>query len=88
VQVEKTFKIQRNENKCIVVAELESWEQKKEIMIKKKNLIRGIYIDNDLTRTERETQEKLKEKAKEEKEKGNKVKISYGKILVNDVWLR
>jgi len=65
-----------------VVAELESWEQKKEIMIKKKNLMRGIYTDNDLTRTEREMQEKLKEKAKEEKEKGNKMRISYGKIMV------
>jgi len=29
--------------------------------------------------------EKLKEKTKEEKEEGNKMKISYGKILVNDV---
>jgi len=57
-------------------------------MIKKKNLIREIYIDNDLTRAEREMQEKLKEKAKEEKEKESKVRISYGKILVNDVWLR
>jgi len=69
------------------VAELKSWEQKKEIMIKKKNLIKGIYIDNNLMRTERETQEKLKEKAKEEKEKGNKVRISYGK-MINNVWLR
>jgi len=57
-------------------------------MIKKKNLMRGIYIDNDLTRAEREMQEKLKEKAKEEKEKGKKVRISYGKIAVNGVWLR
>jgi len=60
IQVEKTFKIQRNGNKCTVVAELESWEQKKEIMIKKKNLMRGMYIDNDLTRAEREMQEKWK----------------------------
>jgi len=45
-------------------------------------------MDNDLTRTERETQEKLKEKAKKEKEKGNKVRISFGKILVNYVRLR
>jgi len=52
-----------------VVTELENWEQKKEIMIKKKNLMRGMYIDNDLTRAEREMQEKLKEKAKEEKKK-------------------
>ena len=33
-------------------------------------------------------QKQLKEKAKEEKEKGNNVKVSYGKIFMKDKWLR
>lgn len=88
VEIRKAFKIQARGNKCVVVAELENWEQKREIMIRKKDLKAGIYIDNDLTKTERRMQEKLREKAKEEKRKGNNVKISYGKILIKDKWFR
>ncbi|EGI63037.1 hypothetical protein G5I_08597 [Acromyrmex echinatior] len=59
------------ENKCTIIAELESWEEKKEVMTRKKELSAGIFIDNNLTRKERKMQMQLKEKAKEEKEKGN-----------------
>lgn len=46
---------------------VENWEMKRNIMIKKKNLERGIYID--LTKREREIQGRLRRMAKEKKEK-------------------
>ena len=81
MKVKKVFKVQDKENKCTIIAELESWEEKKEVMTRKKELSAGIFIDNNLIRKERKMQMQLKEKAKEEKEKGNNVKVSYGKIL-------
>lgn len=84
IEVKRAFKIQTERNKSIVVAELKNWEQKKELMIRKRELKTGIYIDNDLIRMEREMQEQLRDRAKKEKNKGNKVKLNYGKILVND----
>jgi hypothetical protein len=88
VNINKAFKVQVRGGKCTVVAEVGSWEQKREIMIRKKELQAGIFIDDDLTRTEREMQTKLREKAKEEREKGNKVKVGYGKIMIGDRWYR
>lgn len=44
-------------------------------MSKKKNLKTGIWIEDDLTKEEREIQKQLREKAKEERTKGKKVKV-------------
>jgi len=44
-------------------------------MIKKKELKKRNYINDDLTRRERETQRHLKDKIKEEKEKRNNIKL-------------
>ncbi|XP_039304823.1 golgin subfamily A member 6-like protein 22 [Solenopsis invicta] len=73
VDIIKAYKVQSRGDKCTVVAEVGTWEQKREIVVKKEEL-RARFIDDDLTRMERETQNKLREKAKEEREKGNKVK--------------
>jgi len=53
-------------------------------MRKKKELKERIFIDDDLTKKEREIQNHLREKAKEERRKGNRAKIGYAKIWVND----
>lgn len=42
VVTKKVYKLKTKENKEIVVAELNSWEQKREVMSKKKNLKTGI----------------------------------------------
>ena len=60
VKVKKAYKMQDRENKCTIIAELESWEEKREIMIRKKKLSTEIFIDNDLIRKEREMQKQLK----------------------------
>jgi hypothetical protein len=46
------------------------------------------YIDDDLTKEERETQKKLRELAREEKDRGKRVKIGYRKIQINGEWFR
>lgn len=58
-------------------------------MSKKKELRRGIIIEDDLTRKEREIQQKLREMAREGKEKGdNNIKVGYKKIYLKDKWYR
>jgi hypothetical protein len=47
-----------------------------------------MYIDDDLTKEERETQKKLRELAREERDRGKRVKIGYRKIQINRDWFR
>jgi hypothetical protein len=47
-----------------------------------------MYIDDDLTNEERETQKKLREEAREERDRGKSVKIGYRKIQINREWFR
>lgn len=61
-----------------MLAELDSWKQKREVMTRKKNLEKDVIIVDDLTRKKREVQKKLWDVAREKKEKGDdKVKIGY-----------
>lgn len=48
-----------------MVAELESREEKREVMWRKKSLEKRIYIDNDLTKEERERRQKIRRKMAE-----------------------
>lgn len=82
------MEIKEGEGKKGIVVIVEEWEMKRNVMMKKKNLDKGIYIDDDLTRREREIQERLRRMAREEKEKGKEVKIGYKKISVNGKWFK
>jgi hypothetical protein len=42
-----------------------------------------MYIDHDLTNEERKTQKKLREVAREERDRGEREKIGYRKIQIN-----
>ena len=64
VDIEKVRKIKTRGEEEIVVAEIDSWEEKKEIMRKKGKLKKGIFIDDDLAKQERGIQMKLKEGGK------------------------
>lgn len=48
------------------MVELDSWDKKREIMARKKNLKTEVYIEDDLTKKERNIQKQLRERAKEE----------------------
>lgn len=75
----------------MVIVKLETWEQKLAVL-KNKYKIRHhkkrIFIDNDLTKLERKVQQEIGKKATEEREKGNKIKIGYKKININDNWYK
>ncbi|KAG7196730.1 hypothetical protein KM043_016067 [Ampulex compressa] len=71
----------------IVIAELNGWESKKVIMRKKRELSRGIFIEDDLTKKKMEMQRRLGKIAKKEREKGDKnVKVGYRKIYMGERW--
>jgi hypothetical protein len=89
VNVKEAFKINKDK---MMLAKIESWEQKKNIMLSKSKLKEKkgerMYIDDDLTKEERETQKKLRELAREERDRGKRVKIGYRKIQINGDWFR
>ena len=68
--------------------ELRCLEDKIAIM-KNKNKLQGtdIYIDDDLTKQEREIQRTLRMRAREEREKGNEARVGYQKLMINNNWV-
>ncbi|KAK9753817.1 hypothetical protein QE152_g1773 [Popillia japonica] len=84
IKMKKAYAI--GERACIL--EMDNFADKKCILENKKKLnnIVGprVYIDNDLTPNERKIQKVIKIKANEEKTNGNKVKIGYRKLFIND----
>lgn len=80
-------------NKNLILAKIDNWEEKKKIMRGKKILrekmeTRKMFIDNDLTKKERETQKQIVGIAKQYKEEGRNIKIGYMKIKIDDDWLK
>jgi hypothetical protein len=55
-----------------MIATLKTWEEKLKVMRKKSKLEKGVYIDDDQTRRERELQQRLSEIARARTEKGNR----------------
>ena len=55
---------------------------------KLKNIVeQRVFISDDMSKEEREIQAKIRVKAKEEKDKGQQVKIGFQKVIVNnDIW--
>jgi polysaccharide deacetylase 2 family uncharacterized protein YibQ len=70
--------------------EMEEWSGKEKVM-KLKGKLRGkkktekIFIDNDITKPEREIQKKLGTIAEEKKREGKEVKVGYMKITIEGV---
>jgi hypothetical protein len=69
-------------------------ENGKEKVMKQKEKLREkketekMFIDNDLTKQEREIQKKLRTIAKEEKREGKEVKMRYSKIVIERIQWR
>jgi uncharacterized protein YlxW (UPF0749 family) len=89
VNVKEAFQINKDKR---MLAKIESCEQEKNIMLNKTKLKEKkderMYIDDDLTKEERETQKKLRELAREKRGRGKRVKIGYRKIQINGEWFR
>lgn len=76
------------DQESVTVVQIGEWEKKREIMAKKRNLKKLIYIEDDLTREEREVQRKLRVRAGEKTEKRKKARVGYRKIQIEDKWYR
>lgn len=84
-QIVKARKIQRRGKTSMIVAEIESWECKRDIM-KAKNKLKGsdMYIENDLTYKERHIQREIRSIAKEARSKGKRAKVTYRRVTIDD----
>jgi hypothetical protein len=75
----------------MMLTKVESWEQKKNIMLNKSKLKerkgQRMYTDHDLTNEEKKSQKKLREVAGEERVRGKRVKIGDREIQINREWL-
>jgi hypothetical protein len=88
VGVEKTRKVKVGGKDKLMIATLKTWEEKLKMMREKSKLGKGIYIDDDLTRRERELQQRLREIARARRVKGERVKVGYKKLKIGDRWYR
>ncbi|KYN05597.1 hypothetical protein ALC62_03471 [Cyphomyrmex costatus] len=76
------------EREGVIIAKLGNYEEKRLVMVNKKNLAdregyKNIYINDDMTKGERVMQAKLRLKAKSERISGANVKVAYGRMWVN-----
>jgi len=79
--------VQSRINRNVMIVRLGSAEEKREVMVNKYKL-KGeeIFIENDLTWEERKVQERISKWSREMRNKGNEIKIGFGKVRVNGVW--
>ena len=94
IQVTGVRAFKPKNGKGMIVAECKSNEDKQCILRSKKQFVttdggeeRPVYIDSDLTREDREMQNKLRWKAKEMRQQGKDVRIAMGKLKVDGEWL-
>jgi hypothetical protein len=85
-EVERAHTIRVGDKDTIMVATIKSKEEKIRIMKEKNKLGKGTYIDDGLTRREREIQQKMRRAARERREKGEYVKIGNKKLTIDNKW--
>ncbi|XP_077256518.1 uncharacterized protein LOC143894248 isoform X1 [Temnothorax americanus] len=85
ITIEQVHEIGKGRNKMTVM-KCKSWEDKREIMTKRKELGKKYkcYLDDDLTRLEGQIQKEIRRVAKEEREAGKKTTIGYQKMWVDN----
>lgn len=74
-------------NTRMLIAKVESFDKKIEILANKHKLkqgtCRGVYINSDLTKQERAIQKKIRERADKEKREGRRVKVGYQRLTMD-----
>ena len=92
VKVEVTYErhlSSKSDNGQMWLIKMKNFEDKIQILKNKKKLgKKALYFESDLTKTERDIQWQLRRKAESERQKGNKIKIGYQKIQVNNEWVK
>ena len=85
-EIRETRKIKASGGKEIVIAKLENWKDKREMMTRKREFKTGVYIEDDLTWKEREMQRKLRKIAGQKREEVKKVIVKYKGICTDQKW--
>lgn len=76
-----------NKERGVAIVKLENMETKKKVMREKRKLVgRRERIEDDMTWRERDMQNKIYRTAYEERKKGCKVWVKYGRIEINAKW--
>lgn len=71
----------------MALVRMRKFEDKIQVMKSKSKLAgKECFIESDMTREERKIQAALRGRAKEERERGNEVKVGYQKISINGRW--
>ena len=83
-KIERTQMIRVGNKNTIIMAMMNSMEEKIRVMKEKRKLEKGIYIDDDLTRKEREVQQQIRRITKAKREKGEYVRIGYKKLKIEN----
>lgn len=91
IELEQVYCLTTNKAGLDVIrVKVKTFEDKLNIMRNKYKLgtrKEKVFIEDDLTREEARVQKILREKAQEERRKGNQTKIGYRKIKINDAWI-
>lgn len=83
-KIKNTTTVGKEEERKMLVVEMNTFEDKLKLLEKKKKLAgTNIYIENDLTREERRVQREIRAVAREQRNQGKTVKVSYQKLKIN-----
>ena len=86
-EVSAARKVGKNRN--VIVAKIDTFKNKQEIMKNKTKLTnKPIFINNDMTVKERDIQRILRNRAREEREEGKEVRVGYKTIRIADKQFR
>lgn len=86
IEINDAFKIGKNK----VLVKMRNFDEKLIVMKNKIKLNNGkaekIYLDDDLCNKDRQIQFKARQLAKERKNEGQRVKVGFKKVKINDSW--
>lgn len=84
IQIREAFKIGNGEKGNVILVKLNSMDDKR-VILERKNKLKGtsVYVDEDLTKIERDKQRAIRVWAKNGREKGQFGKLGYSKAWVD-----
>ena len=85
-EIREAREIKTSRGKEIIIAKLENWKDKREVMRRKRELKTGVYIEDDLTWKEREMQRKLRERARQKREEEKRAIVKYKGVSIEQKW--
>lgn len=88
-EITQAYTVGNNEQGGIILAQIGTWQNKQQIMQNKSSLKgRNIYVEDDMTKYEREVQREIRNIAKGKRAEGKTAKVGYQKIFIDNVEYR